>query len=230
MMYTNADQLLNKMHFLEVHVSSREPDILVITEVIPKAQKNPIPRSCLALKGYTEFFNFRCDLCGIAQQGRGIAVYVKQGLKAYEEKCHGTYRDQLWVKLILDNQEHVLIGAIYRSPSASLEDTVPDLISVMSKAVHSNPPYLIICGDFNIKAIDWKLERYLPGAPPITAAFLQGVKDNLLFQHVLDSTRFRDGQNPQILDLIFSNEENIVQDIEFLPGLGHSDTYQFSFP
>ena len=58
---------------------------------------------------------------------------------------------------------------------------------------------------------------------------LQVVQDSLLFQHVLGPTRFRLCQEPQILDLVFSNE-NFVQDVRYLPGLGLSDhlTVHFS--
>ena len=42
--YTNADQLLNKMIDLKAHIHEREADVIIITEVIPKAQANPIPQ------------------------------------------------------------------------------------------------------------------------------------------------------------------------------------------
>ena len=228
-MYTNADQLLNKMHDLEVHIHTRRPDIIVVTEVIPKAQSNPIPKACLVVKGFTEFLNFDCDLCGTSQQGRGIAVYVKEGMKAFEVKSHTSYRDQLWLRIELNKYEHLLLGAIYRSPSLKLEDTVPEIIDSMQKAASYNPPYLIICGDFNIKNIDWKDERCLPGASLQESAFLQGIKDCLLFQHITECTRFRLGHRPQTLDLLFSNEEDIVQDTCFLPGLGLSDHISIHF-
>ena len=44
-MYTNADQLLNKMNCLKVHVANREMDIIIVFEVIPKAQKIPFQGS-----------------------------------------------------------------------------------------------------------------------------------------------------------------------------------------
>ena len=38
-MYTNADQLLNKIEDLKVAISGSDIDIIMITEVIPKAPK-----------------------------------------------------------------------------------------------------------------------------------------------------------------------------------------------
>ena len=45
----------------------------------------------------------------------------------------------------------------------------------------------------------------------------------LLFQHVKEPTRFRHGQNPSLIDLTFTNEEGMVDEITYLPGLGNSD-------
>ena len=227
--YTNADQLLNKMRDLEAHIHEREPDVMIITEVIPKAQVNAIPRVCLRVTGYTEYLNFDCELCGKAQQGRGVAIYVKNHLQAHSLTGFGSYADQLWVKIMLRSNDYLMLGALYRSPSLSLGESVPDVISVMKEAAAVNPPYLIICGDFNIKDIDWTDERSLPGAPPEAGMFIQGVNDCLLFQHILQPTRFRHGQRANILDLVFSNEENMVQDVRHLPGLGNSDHVTIHF-
>ena len=38
-MYSNVDQLLNEMEDLRLIIAADKPDIILITEVIPKAQK-----------------------------------------------------------------------------------------------------------------------------------------------------------------------------------------------
>ena len=38
-MYSNVDQLLNKMEDLKALISNKKPDIVLLTEIIPKAQK-----------------------------------------------------------------------------------------------------------------------------------------------------------------------------------------------
>ncbi|MES9884664.1 MAG: reverse transcriptase family protein, partial [Sedimenticola sp.] len=53
--------------------------------------------------------------------------------------------------------------------------------------------------------------------------FLEKVRDNYMFQHVKSATRYRAGEIDSILDLIFTNEENMVDNIEYLPPLGKSD-------
>ena len=41
-LYSNVDQLLNKMEDLKLSIVNDEPDIMLFTDVIPKAQKNVI--------------------------------------------------------------------------------------------------------------------------------------------------------------------------------------------
>ena len=51
-LYTNADQLLNKIEDLKMVIAQEEPDVMMISEVIPKAQKNPIAVTLIGLEGY----------------------------------------------------------------------------------------------------------------------------------------------------------------------------------
>ena len=44
-----------------------------------------------------------------------------------------------------------------------------------------------------------------------------------LYQHITKPTRTRQGQEPSILNLVLSNEEGMIQDIEYLSPFGKSD-------
>ena len=44
-----------------------------------------------------------------------------------------------------------------------------------------------------------------------------------LHQHIFQPTRYRVNQEPSLLDLVFTNEEGMLQDIDHCPGLGESD-------
>ena len=57
-LYANVDQLLNKMDDLSMLIAAREPDIMLFTEVIPKARRYPILETQLKLKGYDIYTNF----------------------------------------------------------------------------------------------------------------------------------------------------------------------------
>lgn len=47
--------------------------------------------------------------------------------------------------------------------------------------------------------------------------------DYLLYQHITEPTRYRLGTEPHILDLVLMNEEQMVDNVTYLHGLGKSD-------
>ena len=74
-LYANVDQLLDKMDDLSMFIADREPDVLLFTEVIPKAQRYPILETQLKLIGYDIYtkFNYTCDNLG-ASGIRGVVI------------------------------------------------------------------------------------------------------------------------------------------------------------
>ena len=50
--YTDADQFVNKREDLLMRIASDQPDIMLITEIIPKKQENPITQALLDIDGY----------------------------------------------------------------------------------------------------------------------------------------------------------------------------------
>ena len=60
-LYTNADQFLNKREDLCMAISDNKPDIIFITEVLPKVHSKTITKAGLSLHGYTIFTIFDLD-------------------------------------------------------------------------------------------------------------------------------------------------------------------------
>ena len=116
---------------------------------------------------------------------------------------------------------NLLVGVIYRSPNSNTQNN-EILLTLMNKAFTSNCDHVLLCGDFNLPQIDWNLNRCLDSESSFTAKFLTGVEDLGIFQHVKESTRFR-GQQKSCLDLIFTKEESMVNEVTELPPLGKSD-------
>ena len=50
-----------------------------------------------------------------------------------------------------------------------------------------------------------------------------------MYQHVKENTRYRAGSEPSLLDLLLTNEENMVNSVSYMPGLGKSDHMQLMF-
>ena len=57
MLYTNTDQFINKRDDLSVLICNDQPDLLLLTETIPKAQRLPISPALLHMPGYTLYSN-----------------------------------------------------------------------------------------------------------------------------------------------------------------------------
>ena len=72
-MYTKADQFLNKRDDLVTCIADDEPDIIMITEVIPKAQINPIEVQLLQFNSYNVYVNFDNSETNLGASGiRGV--------------------------------------------------------------------------------------------------------------------------------------------------------------
>ena len=101
-------------------IAHDEPDIILLTEIIPKAQKNPIPPAALTIPGYKSYMNFDAsdhNLGGCGQ--RGISIFLKESIKATQVVFHVPSEiEHLFVQIHLTGPDQLLVGCIYRSPSA----------------------------------------------------------------------------------------------------------------
>ena len=79
-----------------------------------------------------------------------------------------------------------------------------------------------IVGGFNYPEIDWA-----NGTSPLDSThkatlFLEIVRDSFVLQHLSKPTHFRSDQQPNVLDLIFTLEENMISNLAHLAPLGKS--------
>ena len=62
-----------------MQIADTPPDIILITEVIPKAQINPIDEARLNIPGFNVFLNFDPTLHNLGSSNCcGIAIYLTQ--------------------------------------------------------------------------------------------------------------------------------------------------------
>jgi endonuclease/exonuclease/phosphatase family metal-dependent hydrolase len=137
-------------------------------------------------------------------------------------------QESAWCTVTLMKQDKLLVGCVYRSPtSASTNDeSINDLIKSVTKP--SEASHVLIMGDFNYPNINWETWTTVTHHSS-EYKFVETIKDGFLFQHVSKPTRFRGGQRPSILDLVLTNEEGIVSNLEVLAPLGKSDHGILSF-
>ena len=68
-------------------------------------------------------------------------------------------------------------------------------------------------GDLNYKEINWDSWVVNAAEDHTSHQFVEAVRDSFLHQHVDFCTRFRNRQQPSMLDLIFTNEEYLIKDL-----------------
>ena len=145
-------------------IAGDKPDIIFISEVIPKNQINPITQALLEIDDYKCLLNFDPELANLGSSGiRGVAIYSRITLKTEEIEFRiDGFHDHVWLEIQTDDKKTILCGCIYRSPSndtnknGSLESTKL-ITQLINKAYESNAN-LLIAGDFNYKDIDWNNE------------------------------------------------------------------------
>ena len=113
--------------------------------------------------------------------------------------------EQSWLRMKLKNSDNLLIGCIYRSPSGNLVSSAEDLCNLLHHICLTNPSHLLIGGNFNMPSINWNLGFASAPVGHYLHTFIDAINDCYLFQHVKQPARYRHGENPGVLDLIFSN-------------------------
>ena len=145
-------------------------------------------------------------------------MYAKQGLMLREENIAGREdTESVWPTILGGNGSKTTIGLCYVPPTDRESDVKQHRI--YREVCKDNEPCVII-GDFNHRTIDWDIPR----AEHADQAFLEAVRDCYLTQHVREPTR---GEN--ILDLILSTEEHMIEDTTIPPPHSNSDNNVISF-
>ena len=232
MWYTNADFLTNKFDDFRTRVYETLPDIISIVETglkINELAKHYFSDESLYLQGYHIYRkDNHVDLKG------GILVYVRETLnccttelKKLNDLSNET-KEALWLT-IKSEDCNILVGTIYRrgNSGAKNDANIRDMIDIACK--HSNK--VIICGDFNFPKIDWPGDTI--NATPFSSEmrFVKCLEENYLTQHVTEPTRRRGTDDPSLLDLVITeNNQTQICPKHLCPlGLSDHDIIEFKY-
>ena len=117
-----------------------------------------------------------------------------------EVVIEGQYRTEtVWAAIMNGNKDEAVLGVVYRRPGIC-EDEDNDLHQTIGLAAkqHKN---LVLMGDFNYPNIQWGSRR----TDKAGAKFLELIDDCYLHQHV---------RYGNILDLVFSSEADMIEDVD----------------
>ena len=208
--YSNVTSLNNKLELLKYELVHNKIDIAFVSETWWKET------SLKNIRGYSVYHKSREDI-----KGGGVCIYVNnKSLKSYEQvdtKFIPLLSEQIWC-VISNGVENILCGCIYRPPVNNKQDSDSELVKILAAAVKTKYDGILICGDFNHPTIKWTDEGtpYIDYKGNCTASgrFFENVLIKLkLYQHVKDPTFYNGKENSSILDLIFSDCNDRVNNI-----------------
>ena len=224
-MYTNADIVTNKLEELRTRVANANPHVIGVTEVKPKHARFKLSPAELKIYGYNLLHNSLDNGNG----ERGCALYIRSTMESQCVQFKSDFSDCVWAKINMIGDDTLLIGCMYRSPNSTVEKNAA-LRKLLVEASNLKYSHLLVMGDFNFPRIDWN-SWSTPGRreEDEDARFIESVRDGYPYQHVLQPTRVRGEQKPSLIDLILSNEDGMVSDLEVQSPIGKSDHGVLSF-
>ncbi len=212
---------MNKRFELQAAVVQFVPDIICVTEFAPKNTTVPVQESELHLDGFDLF-------CNYSVYKRGVLIYVKSSLfptpSPVTDMC--SFEEHCWCEISLRGSDRLLIGCVYRSPNsvkANDETMIKDLINICQKSYS----HTFICGDFNYPGINWINNDECNSLN--ARLFLEGVRDCYLHQHVIEPTHYRPNQKANILDLLLTSEEGMIDHLDYNAPIGKSHHSALTF-
>ena len=116
----------------------------------------------------------------------------------------------------------MLLGAVYRSEFLSATNT-SNLNSMLKRiGLDQKFSHKCVVGDFNYRNINWSA-KHLCSEGSEEEMFIDAVSGGFWHQHVVSPTRARGSDTPNLLDLVFTNEQDMVNEVSHLSPLGNSD-------
>jgi len=115
-----------------------------------------------------------------------------------------------------------LVGTVYQSPNSTHENN-KKLIAAIQSLQQAHYSHILIMGDFNYLHINWESLTVRTGATSDSQSFIDAIQDALLTQHITSPTRYRFGQHPSTLDVIFTMDPNTINKLTHLAPLGQGD-------
>ena len=216
--HSNCQSAMNKGSEISALIDEQKPHVLALTEF---GASSSVTDGELGIEGYTLYRGDHSS--GGGGLGKGAAAYVANTLNhsACPQLDNVGFDCSTWFIVKLSNNQNLLVGVVYRSPNSSDENN-EKLLAMLRMAATVHCDYLTLCGDYNQPRIDWKASHCLDSEGAFGHAFLEVIEDLNLHQHATKPSRFR-GEQRSCLDLIFTNEENMIEEVYDLPPIGKSD-------
>jgi hypothetical protein len=206
---------MNKKEETIARIADYNPEIIAITETKPKTSNYTVTEAELKIPNYT------CHP-GRCAEGRGVALYFKENMDVnINEDLTTNQADTVWCELKLNAADKLLVGCLYRSPNATPEQNTT-VNSQILQASRMNFSHIIAVGDLNHPEIGWPGPKCNCKETHPAAVFTNIVRETFMTQHVDQPTHYRGSQAANTLDLILTDDEDLVDNIEYEAPIGKS--------
>ena len=218
------------MSELRLIVSENAPDIIAVSEIKPKN----FERVRTAAEYKIDNYDMEFENVFIKDSSRGLMVYIHESIKFNRidlKKILGNSeipQEILACEVKLTGNDKMLFCAVYRCGSCSEYNNVV-MNNAIQKLSTANFSHVCIVGDFNYPKIDWNSWSSGSSSMDDGYKFIECIRDSFLFQHVSTPTRGRGSDKPSCIDLVLTNEELMIENLDIGAPLGRSDHAMISF-
>ena len=195
--YASARSIVNKRHLLDLELSKRPFDIIVLTET---HLDDSISDAEIFPENYAVF---RRDRSQNGRQGGGILIATSDFLNVSPRDDLLCDSELLFVDFHSSSRKILTLGVFYRPPKSNLKP-LEDLKSALNNLFR---PELVLIGDFNLSEFDWTNNTPLTGSEPYML-LTDIIQDNFLTQFVDQPTR-----EGNILDLVLTSNEDLIDNL-----------------
>lgn len=212
-LYTNIRSVRSKSIPLSSLVDSSTPSIIALTETW---LNEDVPDSSIFLT-WANYRFFRCDRKH--RKGGGVLLAVTNDVLAVPVYV-SSFLECVWVSIKCGIRD-LIVGVFYRPPDANT-DFSSEFTRVLNLICSRFPnSLLLILGDFNFPNISWSTQSVTDGQTE-AHNFVQSCLDFSLVQLISRPTR-SSSTSANILDLVFTNDPDILSVITHLDGLSDHD-------
>ena len=128
--------------------------------------------------------------------------------------------ESIWVTLKLDMNNTLQLGCLYRTDS---DENTEELCNPIREVMDRIFSHRLIMGDYNFPDIDWDLSCISSNLKSRGNKSIETIRGGFFSSHVNRPTGGIVSDNLNVLDLIFTNEEGIVSNLDYRNPLGKSN-------
>ena len=147
---------------METFIAGNEPDLMLISKLLPKNHSVFVNVSSLMISGYSLYLNFDSNINSSSTLGIcGVGIFVSKKISAVQVHFDTpSFKDHVWISINHQGHDKLLIGCIYCSPSKNMDVSISSLCSLLDCL--QDFTHLLMFEDFNMREVNWSSMTVYP--------------------------------------------------------------------